>query len=435
MEEVPEIGGGAELLARLPAPIAASAARIATSLHGAGYQAWIVGGAVRDLLLDRLPKDVDLVTDALPQVVEAMFERTVAVGISFGVVIVLDGDLQIEVATLREERGYSDRRRPDEVQYTTDPAVDARRRDFSCNALFLDPLTGRLIDPTGGADDLAAGLLRAVGEPAARFREDGLRLLRMARFSATLGLDLAPGLVPAAKAEAAALDGVSPERVLDELLKIVRCEAPVRNVRRAMEVLNACQLAERALPGWRGGEEGEERMDLVGALEAISPPVEPELLLAALLPANANAVDGALRSLRASNELRESVRAIAATGSEVVAAVGAPIMHQDCEGLGALIELSRDESAQRGALLQRERLKRSDPAAADALWARWSKLTELSETAPAAPVELRAADLMEMGVPRGPDLGEGLRRVRLASLGGAFSDRDGALAWARSALM
>lgn len=435
MEEVPEISGGAELLARLPSHVAASAARIATSLHGAGYQAWIVGGAVRDLLLDRPPKDVDIVTDALPRVVEAMFERTVAVGISFGVVIVLDGDLQIEVATFREERGYSDRRRPDEVQYTTDPAVDARRRDFSCNALFLDPLTGRLIDPTGGADDLAAGLLRTVGEPAERFREDGLRLLRMARFSATLGLDLAPGLVPAAKAEAAALDGVSPERVLDELLKIVRCEPPVRNVRRAMEVLNACDLAERALPGWRGGEEGEARMALVGALEAISPPVEPEVLLAALLPANANAVDGALRSLRASNELRESVRAIAATGSEVVAAAGAPIMDQDCEELGALIELSRDESAQRGALLQRERLKRSDPAAADVLWARWSKLSELSATAPGVPVELRAADLMEMGVPRGPGLGEGLRRVRLASLGGAFSDRDGALAWARSALM
>lgn len=434
MEEVPEIGGGAELLSRLPAHLAASATRIATLLRESGHQAWIVGGAVRDLLLDRSPKDVDLVTDALPEEVEGLFERTVAVGISFGVVVVLDGDLQIEVATFREERGYSDRRRPDEIRYAADPAVDARRRDFTCNALFLDPLDGRLIDPTGGASDLAAGLLRTVGEPAERFREDGLRLLRMARFAASLALEPAPGLVTAAKAEADALEGVSPERVLDELLKIVRCAPPLRNVQRAVGILHACGLAERSLPGWRDGDEGEERVAIVGALEAILPPVAPELLLAALLPADAVAADGALRSLRASNELRESVRAIIAVEPEVAAAAGTSLTELQFEDLGALIELCRASAAQQGALLCRERLRRSEASAGETLWAKWSDLVQRSATAPDLPVELRAADLLEMGVARGPELGEGLRRVRHASLGGAFTDRDGALAWARASL-
>lgn len=434
MEEVPEIDGGAELLARLPAPLAAAAARVATSLRDAGHQAWIVGGAVRDLLLDRTPVDVDLATDALPHEVTALFDRTVAVGLAFGVVIVLDGDLQIEVATFREERGYSDRRRPDRIRYAADPAVDARRRDFTCNALFLDPLDGRLIDPTGGAQDLGDGLLRTVGLATERFREDGLRLLRMARFSAQLRLDPAPGLLAAATAESGALDGVSPERVLDELLKIVRSDPAVRNARRALEILHLCGLAQRCIPSWPAGEEGDARVRLVGNLEQLSPRVRPQLLLAGLLAEDARDADTALRSLRASNELRESVRAILGSESKVEEAVRRTPGHLEAVELGALVELWRDEAAQDAALLRRERSRLDDPAAAESLRVGWARIGEGAATAPDPPVELRAADLLELGVERGPALGEGLRLVRLASLGGAFSDREGALSWARATL-
>ncbi|MEE2939369.1 MAG: hypothetical protein VX460_03180 [Planctomycetota bacterium] len=434
MEEVPELDGGAALLARLPAPLAASAARTATTLREAGYLAWIVGGAVRDLLLGRTPDDVDLVTDALPHEVTALFDRTVSVGIAFGVVIVLDGEHQVEVATLREERGYSDRRRPDEVRYTTDPAIDARRRDFTCNALFLDPMDGRLLDPTGGASDLDAGVLRAVGEPAERFREDGLRLLRMARFSGCLGLEPAPGLLAAATAERRALDGVSPERVLDELLKIVRREAGTRDVQRSLELLQRCGLAERCIPSWPGGAGGDARVLLVGAVEAASPPAGPEVLLAALMPEDVTGAEGALRALRASNALRESVRAIVSAESRVADAASATLSDLDDEELGALVDLWRDGAGQGAALLRQARTSLTDPSAAVALRAGWARIGERAATAPEPAIELTAADLLDLGVARGPALGEGLRRVRLASLGGAFSDRDGALAWARAVL-
>ena len=434
MEEVPEISGGAERLARLPEPLAASAARIASSLRRAGRQAWIVGGAVRDLLLDRVPVDVDLVTDALPQEVAALFDRTITVGISFGVVIVLDGDVQIEVATFREERGYSDRRRPDEIRYAADPAVDARRRDFTCNALFLDPLDGRLLDPTGGAKDLEIGLLRTVGDPASRFREDGLRLLRMARFSASLGLEPAPGLLAAATAETASLDGVSAERVLDELLKIVRCAPSTRNARRSLELLQLCGIAERCVPGWPSGAEGEARVRLAGAVEEAAPAAEPELLLAAMLPEDSSDADAALRALRASNELRESVRAIVVAESAVEEAARANLDALDEEEVGGLVELWRSEAAQNAAILQEARTGLAAPAAASALRTGWARVGERAGLAPDSPVDLSAADLMSLGVERGPALGAGLRRVRLASLGGAFDDRDGALAWARAAL-
>lgn len=434
MDDVPEIAGGAERLARLPGPLAASAKRIATSLREAGHQAWIVGGAVRDLLLDRSPEDVDLATDALPDEVAALFDRTVAVGIAFGVVIVLDGDLPIEVATFREERGYSDRRRPDEIRYATEPEVDARRRDFTCNALFLDPLDGRLLDPTGGARDLEAGLLRTVGEPAERFREDGLRLLRMARFSASLRLEPAPGLLAAAAAELDALDGVSPERVLDELLKIVGCDPVIRNVRGALELLRSSGIAERCLPGWADGSNGEGRVRLVGALEKASSQVDPQVLLAALLPEDPSRANTALRALRASNELRESVLAVLHSELQVIEAVETPLIDLPPEELGALVELWRDGTAQNGLLLRSARTRLSDPAAGDALEAGWANIGERALMAPDQPIELSAEDLMELGVERGPALGEGLRRVRLASLGGAFSDRDGAVAWARASL-
>lgn len=434
MEEVPEPTGGAELLARLPDPLAGTAERIATTLRGAGYQAWIVGGTVRDLLLGRSPKDVDLVTDALPDVVEGLFPRTVAVGKSFGVVIVVEGDLEVEVATFREERGYSDRRRPDEITYATEAAVDARRRDFTCNALFLDPVDGRLLDPTGGARDLAAGLLRTVGEPADRFREDGLRLLRMARFCASLRLDPAPGLLEAATAEAESLDGVSPERVLDELLKTVRSDPALRDARRTLELLHGCGLAERCYPGWPGGREGEKRVRLVGALESCGATVSPEVLIAAALPPVPAEAEDALRSLRASNDLRHAVGAILAAEARVTEAARGPTDGLDAESRGALVELWRDEAAQQAALLAGERRGLEDSAAANALKVGWARIGADVKDAPAEPVELRAADLLDLGVERGPDLGEGLRRVRLASLGGAFTDRESALEWARANL-
>ena len=197
--------------------LAAAAEGIAARLAQAGHQTWLVGGAVRDLALGRRVHEVDLCTSATPDEIEAAFDMTVSVGRAFGTVIVVWEGLNIEVTTFRSERGYSDGRHPDEVVFGQSPEEDAERRDFTINALFLDPLTQALMDPTGGLDDLKAGLLRAIGDPNARFQEDALRLMRLARFAARFDLLIDEATEQAARQASAGIARVSPERVHKEL--------------------------------------------------------------------------------------------------------------------------------------------------------------------------------------------------------------------------
>ena len=199
-------------------PALAQAVRsIAARLGRGGHRTWIVGGAVRDLALGRETHDVDLASAATPEVVEAAFERTVPLGRNFGTVLVhVDGE-DVEHTTFRSEDGYSDARRPDAVTFGSSPEEDATRRDFTCNALYLDPLDGTVLDPTGGLADLEAGRLACVGDPAQRFAEDGLRIVRMARFAGQLGLEPTEATRAGALASLDALRGVSPERVRAEL--------------------------------------------------------------------------------------------------------------------------------------------------------------------------------------------------------------------------
>src|SRR5687768_567649 len=152
-------------------------------LRDAGHVAYFAGGCVRDLLLGLEPKDYDVATDAPPERVRSLFNRTQAVGAAFGVILVRQRDSQVEVATFRSDGRYDDGRRPTGVRFTT-AEEDARRRDFTINGLFLDPLDGdKVIDFVGGQEDLKAGRLRAIGDPDARFAEDHLRLLRAVRFA------------------------------------------------------------------------------------------------------------------------------------------------------------------------------------------------------------------------------------------------------------
>src|SRR6516165_10701399 len=163
-------------------------------LHEAGFQALWAGGCVRDERLGLVPKDYDVATDARPDDVKKLFRRHVTVGESFGVVMVLGprhaGDtLQVEVATFRTDVGYSDGRRPDEVVFSS-PKEDALRRDFTVNGMFFDPLKNELIDYVGGEADLGARILRAIGDPAVRFREDKLRMLRAVRIATRFELSI-----------------------------------------------------------------------------------------------------------------------------------------------------------------------------------------------------------------------------------------------------
>jgi poly(A) polymerase len=189
-------------------------------LRDAGWEAYLVGGIVRDLLLGRAPHDLDIVTSAPPDAVAALFPRSVPTGAEFGVVTVVADRRAFQVATFRREGPYLDGRRPSFVEYA-DLREDILRRDFTVNALVYDPLTDRILDFTGGLADLERRTLRTVGDPAARFGEDRLRLLRAVRFATELQFTIDPATLEAITALAPTISGVSAERVRDELLRIL----------------------------------------------------------------------------------------------------------------------------------------------------------------------------------------------------------------------
>ena len=196
------------------------ATRIAGRLREAGHEALFAGGSVRDALLERTPRDYDVATSATPDQVQALFERTVAVGAAFGVIMVVDGDAHVEVATFREDVGVLDGRHPKSVRYV-DAKADALRRDFTINGMFEDPETGEILDFVGGRADLEARVVRSIGDPVERFREDRLRILRAVRFATVLDFTIEPRTRAAVDAHAADIAHVSAERIRDELTRIL----------------------------------------------------------------------------------------------------------------------------------------------------------------------------------------------------------------------
>ncbi len=189
---------------------------IVVQLREQGFVALWAGGCVRDHLLGRPPKDIDIATSARPETIEALFPHTHAVGKAFGVIAVHHHGHTFEVATFRQDVAYTDGRRPDAVHFT-DPREDARRRDFTINALFYDPVTDTVIDYVGGRDDLAAKRIRAVGQPEQRFAEDHLRMLRAIRFAGMLDFTIDPATWQAIQAQAPNVGRISQERIRDEL--------------------------------------------------------------------------------------------------------------------------------------------------------------------------------------------------------------------------
>jgi poly(A) polymerase len=222
----------------------ALARRAIEALKRHGFQALLVGGCVRDLLLGRPPKDFDVATDAVPGSILALFPDSNLVGAQFGVVRVRDDGAEVEVATFRSDGDYDDARRPRSVRYETDPREDAIRRDFTINALFLDTETDDVLDFVGGRADLGAGIVRAIGEPAQRFREDHLRLLRAIRFAAGLNFRIEPMTWTAMRALASAVRSLAMERVRDELTRILT-EGGARD---GFELLDASGLLHELLP-------------------------------------------------------------------------------------------------------------------------------------------------------------------------------------------
>jgi poly(A) polymerase len=222
----------------------ALARAICERLRRHSHQALLVGGCVRDLLMHRTPKDFDVATDATPEAILRLYPQAHLAGAQFGVVRVRDGDAQVEVATFRSDLGYSDGRRPDGVRFECSPQADALRRDFTINALFMDPETGEILDYAGGREDIRLGRIRAIGDPSARFQEDYLRLLRAVRFAARLNFEIESGTARSIREHASRIREVAAERVRDELDRILT----EGGARPGFELLDELGLLEIVLP-------------------------------------------------------------------------------------------------------------------------------------------------------------------------------------------
>lgn len=227
----------------MPVSLESVARRLVERLRGAGFVALYAGGCVRDMLRGETPHDYDIATDAHPEQVQKLFERTFGVGAHFGVIVVHEEGHDFEVATFRSDGAYVDGRRPEAVVFSS-PQLDAERRDFTTNAMFFDPVEKTVVDYVGGQRDLANKVLRAVGDPAARFREDRLRMLRAVRFAAVLGFEIEPATWRALCENAAHTHEVSAERIREELVRILLSPQRVRG----FDLLNESGLLREVLP-------------------------------------------------------------------------------------------------------------------------------------------------------------------------------------------
>jgi poly(A) polymerase len=410
----------------------AAAAHIVQTLTREGHVAYFAGGCVRDELLGLTPTDYDVATDATPDRICALFPRTAEVGASFGVVLVKMDDETIEVATFRSDGEYSDRRRPDSVAFS-DPVQDAQRRDYTVNALFLDPLDrgqhaagattlllpghGRVIDFVGGLVDVERRVLRAVGDPEQRLAEDHLRALRAARLAARLGLAIDPATATAIRRHASDLRGVSRERIGEEVRRIA--EHPSRAAGAAM--IHSLGL-EPPVFLTKGGE-GPRTWSVLRALP-------PEVGLAVALAAWAMDM-GAVRSdplyvvrewrtsLTLSNDVRDEFGFILAT---------LPVLRQTWGSLPVAKQKRLAASAWFGEALTV--LRASEPVAAQGVAARVEELAA-TPSGLAPPAWVSGDDLIEMGTTPGPRFKVILDGVYDAQLEGRVQNRGEALELAR----
>ncbi len=220
------------------------AEQICARLRNAGHQALFNGGCVRDIIMGRSPSDYDVSTDARPEQVQRLFPESIPVGAQFGVVIVVEDGVQVEVATFRSDIGSADGRHPERVEFSSSPEEDVQRRDFTINGLLRDPRDGRVLDFVGGQEDIRTKIIRAIGEPERRFEEDKLRMLRAVRFAARFDYAIEARTFGAIRKLATEIRQVSQERIRDELSKMLTEGA----ARRAFELLDESGLLCEVLP-------------------------------------------------------------------------------------------------------------------------------------------------------------------------------------------
>jgi poly(A) polymerase len=275
------------LLNQIEPGLLSGAVHIVRNLRENHFSALFAGGVVRDLLLERRIADIDIATSAPPEAIERLFEHTIPVGKQFGVVIVVTGTANYEVATFRKDETYNDGRHPSSVSFTV-ANIDALRRDFTVNALYLDPETGEVLDFVGGREDLEKKLIRTVGDPDRRFDEDKLRLIRAVRFACDLGFEIEEGTFQQICSRANEIDQVSQERIRDELIKILIGPAPDRGLQLLFDtgLLNGILPEAAAMSGVEQPPEFHPEGDVfvhTKLMLSLSENPSPELALGILL--------------------------------------------------------------------------------------------------------------------------------------------------------
>jgi poly(A) polymerase len=427
---------------------------ICSTLENAGFQAFLVGGCVRDILLERDPADYDVATNATPEQVLKLFPEGLEVGAQFGVILVPGDGSKVEVATFRSDVGYTDGRHPDRVVYANSPEEDVKRRDFTINGLLMRHDTGEILDFVDGQADLRAGIIRAIGEPDRRFAEDKLRMLRAVRFAARFGYEIEPETFKAIRKHAREIKQVSRERIREELTKLVTEGA----ARRGFELLDLCWLLEIVLPeiaALKGVEqppeyhpEGDVWIHTLMMLEGLPAGVSPTLAWGVLLHDV-----GKPSTFRSAAQTGDRIRFDGHV--DVGVAIGREILgrlrfsNDDTEQILALVEHHmkfKDVKRMRPATLKRfVRLPRFDEHLAlhrlDCLSSHrnleayefvenFLRLTPPEVVRPAKLVT--GEDVLRLGYIAGPLVGKILAEVEEAQLNGELASKDEAIAFIMS---
>ena len=423
------------------------ALNIIRELRRKGHTALFAGGCVRDILMRRRPNDYDIVTDAKPEQLKALFEKTIPIGEQFGVMCVISRGFQFEVATFRTDVDYRDGRRPTAVKYAG-AKEDAARRDFTINGMFYEPTEGKVLDLVGGEEDLEGKIVRAIGNPDERFQEDYLRMLRAVRFAATLGFEIEPQTMQAIQANAARISGISAERIRAELEKILTDAGRARG----LGLLDASRLLEQILPevaAYKGVSQGKRRHPegdvWEHTLTALSKLESPsfELALATLLhdvgkPSTADTEERPFQNHERVGE--EMARRIAmrlklsARETDIISfLVRHHMILKDVQRMkkSTLKRLIGHEFFEQLAELHRVDALASGGDLADYSFAMEARRTMPDEVVKPAPL-VSGEDLAAVGIPRGPEMGKIVRRLYTAQLDEEIRTREEALEMAKT---
>jgi putative nucleotidyltransferase with HDIG domain len=439
---------------------------IIRTLHRQGFKAYLAGGCVRDLLLQRDPADYDVATSATPAQVMEMFPDTYAVGAQFGVVLVplpedqrtamdesvISKTQAIEVATFRSDLGYSDGRRPDEVRFSQDPQEDVARRDFTINGMMLDPVSGEVLDFVGGRRDLEAGVIRAIGDPGLRLAEDKLRLLRAVRFAARFEYTIDAETLAAVKSLAHEIRVVSRERVRDELTKML-IEGHARG---AFLLLDESGLLKEILPeisAMKGVEqppefhpEGDVFVHTLLLLENLPHPCPPTLAWGALLhdvgkPATFRVAPDRIRfdnhvdvGVKIAQEICQRLRFSNHDAAQVLALVD---NHMRFGHVTRMKESTLKKFLRLPDFEEHLALHRADSLASHRNLSTYelvrAKLAEIPPETIRPPALVTGDDLIAAGYAPGPRFREILEAVEDAQLEGRLLSRDTALEFVKNA--